>query len=243
MRIFPIIALCVLGFTGCASYPQKFDGDRWQEEVRLKDGKMILVERATVPGAIRRSTTGSAFYRTEQTLKLPDGIVWRSTDLNTFSVSLIPLILDHDGGSWTIVATTSSYGEYLRLGCPVPNFLYLRLVKGEWIRVRDTDISENLQFNLLQLRRLKSPIASLVTVVEKDKLNSEWYAEEKLEDEKSYRAHRGYLYSWMDPLSYLVRFSKFCDPKISECKQLRHPTKKEELHPQCDPSYLVLPPK
>jgi hypothetical protein len=239
--VFASLVCSAIIAAGCAQ-PQPFVRTNWQEEVILSGGKAIVVDRATVPGAIWHSTTGGAFYRPEQTLRLPDGTIWNSASLNSVVTSAEAVVLDHDGRSWILVTTSVFYGDHLRLGCPVPNFLYLRSSKTGWSRVSPTDVPDGLHFNLLMLSRWKGAVDAVVSTPTKDRINREWLAAEKERDSKMYKGSPDQRFSWMDRLSYLVTFSKYCDPKVSRCIQQRHPTDRQHLHPDCDPSNLLVAP-
>jgi hypothetical protein len=242
-RTFIALVFSAVAIAGCA-VPHPFVGSNWQEEVVLSSGKAIVVERATVPGAVWYSTTGGAFYRVEQTLRLPDGTIWRSASLNPLVNSTEAVLLDHDARSWILVATSVFYGDHLRLGCPVPNFIYLRSSATGWSRVHPTDIPDGLQFNLLMLARWKTGVIdSMVSTSTKERVNAEWLAAEREKESRTYRAGTDNRYSWMNHLSYLVHFSKYCDPHTSQCTQVRHPTARQYLHPDCSPSNLLVAPK
>jgi hypothetical protein len=205
---------------------------KWKEEVPLSNGELIVVERATVPGQRFYTLNGSSyFFEPEQTLRLPDGTLWNSLNLNPPMRMAEPTLVDHDGRSWLIVVAPHFWGDHMRLGCPVPNFMYLRSTPIGWTRIRPTDMPAGLEFNLLMRSKQKeATIDPTISIEMKRKIHAQWLADEQEKYKKRYFVTGDRRFSWMNSLSHLVTFSTYCDPNVSQCKQ--------EAMAECDPSNL-----
>jgi hypothetical protein len=87
MQTFLATLVMVVMLSGCGGYslvstPIAFVEAKWKEEVQLGRGQLIVVDRATVPGARFYSMDGSSyFFEPEQTLRLPDGTIWNRKDI------------------------------------------------------------------------------------------------------------------------------------------------------------------
>jgi hypothetical protein len=237
-----LVILAVSALAGCASITP-FEPREWTEEVRLREGATITVERRVIPGATWCNDRGGCFHRVERTLRLPDGTVWNGKDWNPRLSELEPVLIDRVGTSWLLVANPSFFGDHVRLGCPVPNFLYLRQSSRGWQRIDAAEVPDNLAFNLTRWPVVQplvldgtapnSPRVHL-TWSQKEKLFAEWLATERSSPAESFRARSKLRYTWMSPLGYLATFSKHCDPALSACKQLDNG--------ECDPAKLVVKP-
>jgi hypothetical protein len=128
-----LILLCTLVLTmgGCSRMSES-----WKEEVRLSDGRLIVVKR-TAKGAITRDIAmrATGWNPTEITLRLPqaDGTatppVWRSV--------LVPLVMDYDPASstWSVVATHMFCSTWYEMGRPDSHYVQYISVGGEAWRV------------------------------------------------------------------------------------------------------------
>jgi hypothetical protein len=230
LKVFGVVVVVIAALTGC-SMPARFESAQWQEKVPLVNGQVITVQRATVPGAVWHSTTRHAFYREEQTIRLPDGTTWDSRIHNP--TMLYPVLIDRDERSWILVATPWMYGGHIDMGCPVPNYVYLRASGSKWVRVRPQDVPDRLKLNLLIPQRSHpQPLPSMFSLEDKEAINAKWLIAEKEKHKRMFGADAKLRYSWMEPLSHLVTFSKYCDPSTSECKQIAHQA--------CDPKLLLV---
>ncbi len=241
--ILQILAVAFL-LSGCMgisliSKAEPFFEEKWKEEVVLSNGKLIVVERATVPGRRFYSINGSSYsYEPEQTLLLPDGTLWSSLNLTPSMRMSEPALVDHDGLSWLIVVAPFFLGDNLSLGCPVPNFMYLRSSPTGWIRVNPTMVPDGLYFNLLMRSKQKQvSVVPFVSMAIKERIHADWAKEKQAEHEKTYFATGDRRHSWMERLSHLVHFSKYCDPNTSKCDQ-----EDQKRIAQCDPSNLLIAP-
>ena len=128
----PHVALCALLLTftlsacfGRATY-------RWQEEVLLHDGRVIVIERSLRTGEVPVEL-GQRPGESDYTLvfKATDGkaVTWEA------GKSFKPMILDFANGTPYVVARGSTGPDYERLGCPKPPYFIFRWADGRWQRI------------------------------------------------------------------------------------------------------------
>lgn len=128
-----LILLCMLVLTmvSCSRMSES-----WKEEVRLSDGRLIVVKR-TAKGTITRDMAmrATGWIPRETTLRIGqvDGAakppVWRS--------NLIPVVMDYDPASstWSVVATYIFCDTWYDMGRPVSPYVQFVSVGGEAWRV------------------------------------------------------------------------------------------------------------
>jgi hypothetical protein len=128
-----LILLCTLVLTmgGCSRISES-----WKEEVRLSDGRLIVVKR-TAKGTITRDIAmrATGWKPKETTLRIAqvDGAagppVWRSF--------LIPVVMDYDPASstWSVVATYMWCSTWYDMGRPTSPYVQYISVGGEAWRV------------------------------------------------------------------------------------------------------------
>jgi len=124
-----LMLLCTLLLTmgGCSRMSES-----WKEEVRLSDGRLIVVKR-TAKGTITRDIAmrATGWKPKETTLRIAqvDGAakppVWRSF--------LIPVVMDYDPASstWSVVATYMWCSTWYDMGRPVSPYVQYISVGGE----------------------------------------------------------------------------------------------------------------
>lgn len=132
-HISRLILLCmpVLAMVGCNRM-----SETWKEEVRLSDGRLIVVKR-TAKGRITRDIAmrATGWKPTEITLRIGqvDGAakppVWRS--------ELIPVVMDYEPASstWSVVATHMWCDTWYDMGRPASRYVEYISVGGEAWRV------------------------------------------------------------------------------------------------------------
>lgn len=128
-----LILLCMLVLTmvSCSRMSES-----WKEEVRLSDGRLIVVKR-TAKGTITRDMAmrATGWIPRETTLRIGqvDGAakppVWRS--------NLIPVVMEYDPASstWSVVATYIFCDTWYDMGRPVSPYVQFVSVGGEAWRV------------------------------------------------------------------------------------------------------------
>ena len=131
VHVLRLILLCTLVLTmvGCSRMSES-----WKEEVRLSDGRLIVVKR-TAKGTITRDIAmrATGWKPKETTLRIAqvDGAakppVWRSF--------LIPVVMDYDPASstWSVVATYMWCSTWYDMGRPTsPYVQYISVGGEEW---------------------------------------------------------------------------------------------------------------
>lgn len=128
-----LILLCTLVVTmgGCSRMSES-----WKEEVRLSDGRLIVVKR-TARGTITRDMAmrETGWEPRETTLRIAQAEgnvnppVWRS--------ALIPVVMDYDPASstWSVAATHLSCVTWYDMGRPASQYVQYISVGGEAWRV------------------------------------------------------------------------------------------------------------
>lgn len=162
------ISLMIIGggMSACATGPIK-----WNEEVRLSDGRIIIVEREAIyvgggdEWASNRSGRKIDEYRIRFTGQ--DGssktIEWRSTKKDSQTYPEIPLVLDLPDGRptvYTLVAISSADWVYSK-------YVYQ---KGAWVEEPLPEQFKQLTTNLLFASKRDLP--KLLTLAEKSQRNS-----------------------------------------------------------------------
>jgi hypothetical protein len=118
-----LLILCA-NLSACSGHP------RWQEEVQLSDGRVIVVEREILTGlggdewALNRSGSKPKEYRIR--FEHPSGmgktIEWRSTKISPQTWPEIPLILDVEAGQHIVYSSVfilggcQTYSKYIYQG-------------------------------------------------------------------------------------------------------------------------------
>jgi len=102
---------------------------RWNEEVQLHDGRVIVIERSMRTGEVPveiEQPPGESDYTLR--FKTYDGksVTWDGGKW------FDPMILDIDGEVPFVVATGRTELTYERYGCPRPPYFLFRHVGGEW---------------------------------------------------------------------------------------------------------------
>jgi hypothetical protein len=108
--------------------------ESWKEEVRLSDGRLIVVKR-TATGTIKRDMAmrATGWEPGETTLRIAQAgaevnpPVWRS--------ALLPVVMDYDPASstWSVVATHLSCSTWYDMGRPVSQYVqYISVGVEAW---------------------------------------------------------------------------------------------------------------
>jgi hypothetical protein len=209
---------CLGTIMGYESGTEDFETKSFAEEVELVNGDVIVVHRDIVPGREGYRLKGQRFYYQLWRTTLPDGAVWENETVNVLAV-------DRDAISWIMVATPLS-SDYATYGCPLLPYLFYRPSGKSWIRVASDTVPNNFQPNLVHILHRGIPeVLDLsrisdgyrFTVKEKRRI-----ADEYLENQRKWRDHQSKnathsKLSWNDPLWYLGKFSKTCDPANQDC--------------------------
>lgn len=128
-----LILLCALVLTmvGCSRMSES-----WKEEVRLSDGRLIVVKR-TAKGTITRDIAmrATGWIPRETTLRI--GQVDEAAKPPVWRSHLIPVVMDYDPASstWSVVATYMWCDTWYDMGRPVSPYVQYVSVGGEAWRV------------------------------------------------------------------------------------------------------------
>jgi hypothetical protein len=104
----------------------------WKQEVKLHDGRVILVDR--ISKQTGKLTPEGAILEYEQTL------TFTHPDTGQRLIWMLPKgtgvrMLDFERGVPYFVLTAKSITDYNDWGCPNPPWIVYRLEQGEWLRV------------------------------------------------------------------------------------------------------------
>ena len=164
VAMFTCVALLVVG---CA-VPPRFDHQEWREEVRLRDGSAVAVNRSFEPGEIWYTVSEKPAYRREQNLHLPDGPSWSTKLLPPPSLFREPLAIDRDTQSWILVARSA-------LGTGGDGLIFMRSSTSGWRVVPQSEIPSDLNCNLISVSQ-RRPAENLpfMTLDLKQQLIARW---------------------------------------------------------------------
>ncbi|MGH7963690.1 MAG: hypothetical protein ACRERD_18010 [Candidatus Binatia bacterium] len=142
LRRLIAIALAVGGLimtSGCEHSFARDAGFRtWQEEVRLNDGRVIVVaQKRRCEGAYTGQNLASCIERESWvTIRLPEfgnqEIVWNE--------KLYPMVLNVHEGQLYVVGGFPTEGEFRLYGKPKPAYVGFRWENGHWKRIAFTEI-------------------------------------------------------------------------------------------------------
>jgi hypothetical protein len=163
-----LIGITGIILTGCFWFPKT---EKWKEEVQLSDGKVIVVERATLRerggGEIVSNRSGTKPKEYHLRFAHPDGsgkmIEWRSTKWDDRRWPEVPLILDIESGKPIIYAIVG-----IRVRCEA----YSKYVYRDRVWIEET-LSENFEMHITNLfLKLGIDMPSFVDLETKRKVNS-----------------------------------------------------------------------
>lgn len=106
----------------------------WKEDVLLRDGSLIVVNRTARLSENFMAGGGGGVINKGMTLR------WESTEtkemLNSWEDSYVPLIIDRDlkTREWIVVATFFHCNEWYKLGRPELPYVAYRYSNGVWVR-------------------------------------------------------------------------------------------------------------
>lgn len=127
---------------------------RWKEEVKLSDGRVILIER-TATGKRLGEIGGPGGWKEERmTLEIVSSNV--QPKIPKLDSPYVPLIIDQDAGTrqWFVIASFYSCQSWYDLGRPKLPYTEFRLVEGSWVQVPLAKTRIRLPTNLLLSVRL-----------------------------------------------------------------------------------------
>ena len=134
LSFIAVLGLAIAGATGLVSLMPSDKQLKFREEVQLKSGEIIEVERKLRmrafgeiggPGGADAAWNSMAIIDSGVQKHIPE---WRS------EAGLVPMLLDRDPltGEWFVVATFYSCDAWYRLGRPKLPYAEFRLRDGRW---------------------------------------------------------------------------------------------------------------
>lgn len=161
-----ILLLVGLLLAGCAT-PAPVDPRTWREEVRLSDGAVVVVTRKYVAGEVWYNDRGNAFYRREQSLELPNGLLWETKLALATAITREPLLVDHDEKSWIIVARAATPQH--------EELVFMRSSGKQWVVVKPFEVPSRLPCNLATNgQRSQAEPEEFLPLVVKEKIAEQW---------------------------------------------------------------------
>lgn len=141
-QVAKFAALLMLGasMSACAGLFGQREFITWQEEVKLNDGRVIVVtQKKRCSGAYTGGNYASCIAREAWlTIMLAEfgnqEIVWHE--------HLSPRVLNVDKGRWYVVGIPPTCLEFRTYGNPVPMYVGFVLDDGKWKRIPFSDIPE-----------------------------------------------------------------------------------------------------
>jgi hypothetical protein len=128
----------------------------WKEEVKLNDGRIIVVGQKRLMGLIARVSW--------LTINLPEfspqPIVWYE--------GLLPLVLNIDEGKLYVVGTPPTKIEYRNYGKPRPMYVGFVWENGKWIRIPFEKIPEKIYKANMLIEGFPPPQTKFLTLIQKD---------------------------------------------------------------------------
>src|SRR5690606_22753592 len=168
-----VIFILILSFiTGCAAASSRHESFReWKEEVKLNDGRIIMVNQKWRCDRIGKYNTGKEYCSTMReswlTFQLPEF----SNQEITWNEELMPLVLNVDQGQLYIVGIAEG-GQFLIYGKPQPPYIGYRWNADEWHRIPFEEIPEAIYKTNMATEFPRGNSPSLFKLEAKDKSNN-----------------------------------------------------------------------
>jgi len=125
--LFAATTLCLINLAACSPYIT------WKEEVKLNDGRVIVVEQ-------KKRMEGSIARETWLTINLPEfsasPIIWNE--------KLRPMVVNIDSGKLYVVGDPPTGREMELYGCPKPSYVGYIWEDGKWKRIPFNEIPERI---------------------------------------------------------------------------------------------------
>lgn len=163
MKHICLTVLAAALLSGCEWFERDLE---WKQEVRLQDGRTVMVDRVSKVTGKRFPEGGN--YDIYQSLAFthPDTnerIAWAPPEHSG------PVMLDVDGPQAYVVVEAISVGDYNTLGCPNPPYFVYRYAGGRWMQIPINDMPARFLERNIQRRSMENKDAiadNLVTLEE-----------------------------------------------------------------------------
>jgi hypothetical protein len=161
-------ALLVLLVIGGASHLAACSKDvQWDEEVQLKDGRVIVAtQRRRCEGGDYRAKTDASCMARESwlTFSLPEfsgeKIVWHE--------SLKPMVLNVHQGKLFVIGRAPSTLEFRTYGATNPPYFGFRWADGAWVRIPFSEIPDAIYDANMLIENIPTTATTFLTVGEKN---------------------------------------------------------------------------
>jgi hypothetical protein len=148
MKYFLMLVFVFSSISCVSSLSQRENFREWKEEVKLSDGRIIVVtQKKRCEGAYTGQNYAPCIAREAWlTLNMPEfssqPIVWHE--------SLNPIILNLSKGQLYLVGNFPTQREFRMYGGPQPPYICFKLVTGEWARIPFEEIPSDIyEINML----------------------------------------------------------------------------------------------
>ncbi len=150
--VLAVVAMAVV-LTGCDAVRE------WEEEVKLHDGRIIVVKRTEVDKRTIIDWQNPGGILKEARIRVADSVSveWRG--------DMYPIALDESGANVIVVIALGGGGQCMLYGNPNPPFVYFRSRKGgPWERVNPSDVPPGMHQNLWmhprksEIEKLRGPL-------------------------------------------------------------------------------------
>lgn len=166
-RTFLVVLLTlVAGLNGCAMLPGGGGSMTWREEVKLHDGRTILVERTQSfdGGGLREIGQGAPLGLEVLEFETAQGkaVHWKSDYGRGYQDNLAPLVLDVvDSVAYLITYPTRchAYNKWKR---PNPPYVFFRYEGNTWQRIAIDEVPRVMERTNLSLAGSQSDVNRLV---------------------------------------------------------------------------------
>jgi hypothetical protein len=169
MKRFCLAVFVAALLSGC----QWFERDlEWKQEVRLQDGRTVMVDRVSKVTGKRFPEGGNYDIYQSLTFTHPDThtrISWAPPEHTG------PVMLDVDGPKAYYVVEAISVGDYNRIGCPNPPYLVYRYADKQWTQISIDDMPMRFVERNVQRRSMENKAAIADNLVTLDEYHARMY--------------------------------------------------------------------
>lgn len=144
-----LIALAALASAACEWFERDLN---WKQEVRLQDGRTLMVDRVSRVTGKRFPEGGNYDIYQSLTFTHPDTnerIAWAPPEHTG------PVMLDLDGPNVYYVVEAITVGDYNDIGCPNPPYLGYRYAGKQWQQIHIDDMPARFVERNVQRRSME----------------------------------------------------------------------------------------
>ena len=168
------IAALAIGMSACAALPGS-GGNSWKEEVQLRDGGMIIAQRAVELGGRREIEQLPPIRSQTLTFTMPgtgQTVVWEDPySIEVCAASFLPMLLEIDRSVAYLVVYPMGCLSYNKWGRPNPPYVVFKYQRNKWDRIPLEELpaaitKPNLIFSSpdIQAKEAGQPVVSAATI-------------------------------------------------------------------------------